>query len=379
MGAIEKGQRLISQPPNFDRKIHVLLGLPFDAVELADAVRLVQTSVSCRRSLFLSTPNLSFLIDCMHDESFRDSVIQSDMSVADGMPLIWIARLLHIPLPERVAGSSMFDSLRVDPTSKIKVYFFGGPPGIAEKACQQLNENYSDFKCVGYMSPGFGIIEEISSDPIIEHINSSEADFLVVALGAKKGNAWIQRNFFRLTVPVVSHLGAVVSFVAGSVSRSPLWMQRAGLEWLWRIKEEPQLWQRYFVHGVALILLLFFKVLPYAWYMYRHRELLVDSSTPHVSIEIQAGVAVINLQGVCVEHNLEPIRAALKRVVKYGVDIKLNVSEVNHVDNALIGLLMILFGHQQQLGKSLIIVGVTATLRKIFIWNCAQFLLQDEE
>jgi N-acetylglucosaminyldiphosphoundecaprenol N-acetyl-beta-D-mannosaminyltransferase len=315
----------------------------------------------------------------MKDESFRDSVIQSDMSVADGMPLIWLARLLEIPLPERVAGASMFDSLRVDPTSKIKVYFFGGPPGIAEKACQRLNENGGEFKCVGHMSPGFGTIEEMSSDSIIEHINSSEADFLVVALGAKKGNAWIQSNFFRLTVPVVSHLGAVINFIAGSVSRSPTWMQHVGLEWLWRIKEEPYLWRRYFSHGVALIPLLLFNVLPYAWYVYRHRELLGDVSNTHVSIEIHAGVAEIKLQGVCVENNLEPIRSALKCVVKYGLDIKLNMAEVRSVDNALIGLLMILFGHQQLLGKSLSVVGVTAIVRKIFIWNCAEFLLRDEE
>jgi len=87
---------------------------------------------------------------------------------------------------------------------------------------------------------------------VLQAINASQADFLVVALGAKKGQAWILHNLEHLQVPVVSHLGAVVNFVAGTVQRAPAAWQRAGLEWLWRIKEEPALFGRYWNDGLAL-------------------------------------------------------------------------------------------------------------------------------
>jgi len=365
--------------PNFDRNVHCLLGLPFDALDMEGAVQTVQSAASERQRCFFSTPNLNFLIACLHDASFRDSVIHSDMSVADGMPLIWLARLLRIPLPERVAGSSMFESLHADMDKRMKVYFFGGPPGVAEAACQRLNASQSGLQCVGFASPGFGSIEEMSSDETIQHINASGADFLVVALGAKKGNAWIEHNLARLAVPVVSHLGAVVNFVAGSVSRAPLWWQRIGLEWLWRIKEEPQLWRRYFYDGLAFIRLVISRVLPYAWYMSRHPPLPREIARASVTVDMQADIAVLKLQGAWTLNNLDPLRAAFKLAVVDAVDIKLDMADVSHVDSAFIGLLMSLFGHQQLVSKRLSLISTTTSVQRIFKWSCAEFLLGDSD
>ena len=93
-------------PSNFDRPVHCILGLPFDAVTEKEAVTMFEAAIhSCKRC-FLSTPNLNFLINSLDDQRFRDSVIHSDLSIADGMPLVWIARVLNIPVRERVAGSS---------------------------------------------------------------------------------------------------------------------------------------------------------------------------------------------------------------------------------------------------------------------------------
>jgi N-acetylglucosaminyldiphosphoundecaprenol N-acetyl-beta-D-mannosaminyltransferase len=370
---------LIAQQPNFDRRVHALLGLPFDAVDIAGAVQTVRLAASSSKRCFFSTPNLNFLIACLHDTPFRNSVIHSDLSVADGMPLIWIARWLHIPLPERVAGSSMFEILRSEVSNEIKVFFFGGTPGVAEAACREINVASRGVRCVGYESPGFGSIEQMSSDSIIAHINASQADFLVVALGAKKGNAWIEHNLSRLTVPVVSHLGAVVNFVAGAVSRAPGWMQQVGLEWLWRIKEEPQLWKRYFYDGMALIHLLSSRVLPYMWYLRQHRPLPDELDRATVLADMNAGVADLKLQGAWTSSNLEPLRSAFKQVVKEDVNISLDMTEVSYVDSAFIGLLMLLHGYQQQVDKSLNVESVSNAVRRIFKWSCAEFLLGDTD
>ena len=122
---------------DFGRKVHCLLGLPFDAIDTAGAVQRIRHSVRSRQPCFLSTPNLNFLVACRTDGAFRDSVINSDLSIADGMPLVWVARLLGIPIRERVAGSTVFEKLRTG--ERISVFFFGGLDGVAESACRKLS------------------------------------------------------------------------------------------------------------------------------------------------------------------------------------------------------------------------------------------------
>ncbi len=176
-----------------------------------------------------------------------------------------MARLLQIPLPERVAGSNLMEVLFAEKNgSPIRVYFFGGEPGTGERACQVINQANAGLRAVGHYCPGFGAIEAMSSDDIIDEINRHEIDFLIVALGARKGQAWIEKNRHRLKAPAISHLGAVVNFFAGTVKRAPVWMQRVGLEWLWRILEEPSLWKRYFFDGLRFAKLLLANVIPYA-------------------------------------------------------------------------------------------------------------------
>lgn len=237
-----------------------LAGLPFHPVTTAQAADLLCTAMHTRQRLFLSTPNLNFLVAAQTDAAFRESVLRSHLSVADGMPILWLARRQGTPLPERVAGSSLFDALRHGAGQHIlgrpiRVFFFGGPPGVAQKACDVLNEEHAQggpMQGVGALCPGFGTVQDMSAPEVLQAINASQADFLVVALGAKKGQAWILHNLGQLQVPVVSHLGAVVNFVAGTVQRAPAAWQRAGLEWLWRIKEEPALFGRYWNDGLAL-------------------------------------------------------------------------------------------------------------------------------
>lgn len=235
-----------------------LLGLPFDVLTLSQATALIRQAALKRQRCFFSTPNLNFLITAQTDAAFRQSVQSSDLSLADGMPIVWLSRWIGTPLPQRVAGSDIFAALRQPQPGQrpIKVYFFGGLPGVAERAAAQINREGGGMVCVGYASPGFCSVSELSTPQTLARINGSGADLLVVALGAVKGQAWIVQNLAALQVPVVSHLGAVLNFVAKTVRRAPVWMQKAGLEWLWRIGQEPVLWRRYWHDGVALLRLL---------------------------------------------------------------------------------------------------------------------------
>jgi N-acetylglucosaminyldiphosphoundecaprenol N-acetyl-beta-D-mannosaminyltransferase len=158
---------------DFQRDVWCLVGMPIDATRSAETLEhlwfsardpLNQQPLGC----FLSTPNLNFVIAALSDESFRDSVVSSDWVVADGMPLVWLAKKLGIPIKERVAGSSLVESLRLglkgkNDSSPLKVFFFGGPDGVAQQACEQLQSERSGLTGVGYHSPGFGTLESMSS------------------------------------------------------------------------------------------------------------------------------------------------------------------------------------------------------------------------
>lgn len=281
---------------NLQRDVIALLGLPIDVIDEAGAAARIEAAIRDRRKLFLTTPNLNFLIGCQRDPAFARSVLDSDLSLADGMPLLWLARLLGVPLPERVAGSSLFERLRQTPPGPdvipIRVYYFGGPPGAAEAAAQRTNADGGRMHCVGWASPGFEPVEQLSTPEWLDPINAAQPDFLVIALGAQKGQAWIQRNRAQLNVPVISHLGAVVNFAAGTVSRAPLWVQRFGLEWLWRIKEEPQLWRRYWNDGLGLLRVLRDQVGPEAWRLWRARRLSGLGSGSGSGLEADSGARV---------------------------------------------------------------------------------------
>ena len=135
----------------------------------------------------------------------------------------------------------------------------------------------------------------MSRDHIIDKVNASDADFLAVSLGAKKGQLWLHRNHKRLTIPVRAHLGAAINFQAGTVKRAPTWLRAWGLEWLWRIKEEPHLWRRYAHDGWVLLGLIFTRVLPLAvanrWSRFKSQrwpqDLSIRTAPNHDSVTIE--------------------------------------------------------------------------------------------
>jgi len=336
------GDRAVAAP-DFQRDVYCVLGLPFDAVTMTQTVARVRQAALMNKRCFISTPNLNFLIAARSDTAFRDSVLNSDLSLADGMPLIWMARLLGLPLPERVSGAGLFESLLAHAGPPVTVFFFGGPDGVAATACEKVNARAGGLRCVGFESPGFGSLESISDAERIARINASGAQFVIVALGAKKGQAWIERNAAALTAPVLCHLGAVVNFAAGVVQRAPRGVQAAGLEWAWRIKEEPALLRRYVDDGLHFLRLLFTRVLPDAVTgalrgagdAARDRPVLTTTSSPTTT--------TIALAGAWGRDALPPLRAALQTAMASGSAICVDVAKVTHADNALIALLLLAF------------------------------------
>jgi len=358
--------------PLKDRSVWCVLGLAFDVVSLDDATLATVQAVNEHRRCFLTTPNLNFVVQAQFDDAFFDSVINSDLVVADGMPIVWVARLLGIPITQRVAGSTLFDELskQQDRVDKIKVFFFGGQEGVAELAHQTLNETSQGMVSCGFLDPGFVSIDDMSSADIINKINAAEPDFLVVALGAKKGQAWIQKNRHQLNASVISHLGAVINFVAGSVERSPLVWQRLGLEWLWRIRQEPALWQRYFFDGLGFLRLLMLKVLPLALYDRWLKRSDAFKAELHISpAQAKNGQTTIRLSGSVHHAVMENVKRTLSEVVLSKSDVVIDCSELSYIDGAFIGTLLLFQRDLNNNGSQLILSAVSKRIYRILSLN----------
>lgn len=363
---------------DFDRDVYCLVGLPFDAVDLDKSICILSDAVKNRTRCFLSTPNLNFLIASRSDPEFYNSVVHSDLVVADGMPLVWIARLLHLPIRERVAGSSIFEALRaMDSPNPISVYFFGGPDGVAEMAAQKINQIKGGLDCVGYQSPGFASVAAMSHPSRIVQINASNADFLIVSLGAKKGQSWIVKNLPYIDTPVVSHLGAVVNFVANKLQRAPVWMQQTGLEWLWRIKEEPALIKRYMFDGMSLLSLLATNVIPYALWLAVNQRRLARSSR-NMSVDLDCGTSTCRLiiTGVVLDPISPEIRCVMRRASQRGLDIAVDLTDAAYLSPGFLGMLLMLKKSLDKHALKLSGIGAQPKMKQLMKWNGLDELLE---
>ena len=360
----------------FDRDVHCLVGLPVDAVSMEQAATLVNGYISGQKRCFLTTPNLNFLITSLKDEEFRQSVILSDLVIADGMPLVWLSRLLAIPICKRVAGSDLFEHLRDQPRQpKVSVYFFGGPDGAAQEAAQHLDKNSAGMRSVGYQSPGFLPVSDISSPNNIHHINEANPDFLLVALGASKGQQWIMRNAADLNARVISHLGAVINFEAGSVCRAPSWMQKTGLEWIWRIMQEPSLWRRYQHDAVGLFKLLLKHAIPLAIInsMQRRRR----TASAECPMRLVGNPTRLEIYRDISNPVPSRCRTILQEAARLDQDLTIDLNNCNFLDSGILGLLMILSARLNLNNHHLRLTGCSAKLRKVLRLNLVRFEIVD--
>ena len=356
--------------PNFQRNLHWILGIPFDAITLNDAVDVVRLSAANGTRLFISTPNLNFLVASQRDPAFASSVVHSDLSLPDGMPIVWLARLFGMPIKERVAGSSLFEALNSPSASDVqkplRVFFFGGPEGAGQAASDAMNRCVGGMRCVGFFSPGFGSVADMSTHAIINRINQSSADFLVVALGASKGQAWIEHNLPRLRPPVVSHLGAVINFAGGNIKRAPVWLQKLGLEWVWRVKEEPALWRRYWTDGLAFLKVISTQAIPLAFLLRRMKANGILEQPCQCSTEVHDSTLVVRWLGPLTHANAGPLYEHFTSALRQALQVELDLSKCTYVDTDVIPHIAALDMSQKLSLRRLYISSASPTVASIF-------------
>jgi N-acetylglucosaminyldiphosphoundecaprenol N-acetyl-beta-D-mannosaminyltransferase len=366
-------------PDDLSRNVYGLLGVPIDAVDMETALTRISAAAANTTPFLLSTPNLDFLTTSRFDGEFRESLLFSDLCPPDGMPIVWLSRLLGVPVRERTAGSDIFATFKSTRPSphKLSVFLFGGADGVVAKASQRINNAAGWATCVGWLNPGFGSVEDLSGPDVIDAINGSKADFLAVGLNAQKGQAWLLRNHHRLTVPVRMQLGAALNFEAGTIERAPAFLRARGLEWLWRIKEEPRLWSRYWRNLCVLLYLLPACVLPQAilllWNRWCRRDqgLLIRRHQEGKSI-------VLILSGAAISAHVGRITAWFSSALAAKQPITIDLAGVHTIDARFLGLLLMLRKLLTRKGLRLTLVRPTLGVRWLLRLNGFDFLLASQ-
>jgi N-acetylglucosaminyldiphosphoundecaprenol N-acetyl-beta-D-mannosaminyltransferase len=222
---------------------------------MAAAVDVCRVALERRQNLTIGVVNAAKLVKMRHDPLLRDSVLGADMVLADGMSVVWASRVLRRPLPERVAGIDLFTEL-LKQAERLggSVYFLGAKQDVLARMLEQIALKHPRLKLAGSRDGYFRPEEEPA---VAEAIRRSGADYLFVAMTSPMKEKFLARWGAKLDVRVCHGVGGSFDVLAGEVQRAPERWQRLGMEWLYRVVQEPRrLWRRYLVTNVMFLALL---------------------------------------------------------------------------------------------------------------------------
>ena len=256
------------QPP---RRI-ALFGLQFDAMTLASAVDAVVEAVMRRepgRQGLVITPNVDLLVTANRRAEVQEVFRSARFLFADGMPVVWISRLIPgKSLPARVSGPDLLTALCERAAADgLSVAFVGGMPGVAQKAGEAMRRRHPALQVVATHCPPFGFEkDERHTQDIIDLCRAQRPDILFLGVGSPKQELWSHTHLAHLDVGMVLCIGAALDFAAGTLKRAPRWMQRSGLEWFWRMTQDPKrLIRRYLLRDVAFLPIALREILSAPW------------------------------------------------------------------------------------------------------------------
>ncbi len=215
-----------------------VMDVPFDAVDRQMALGVVLSALKNDKQLLVVTPNPEMLLEARRNMVFKTVLQNAGLSIPDGAGIKYAASFQGTPLKERVTGTDLMQLICGKAPVNARVFLLGAIDGVAKKAADNLRLMNPGLQIVGVYS---GSPAEREQDKILELINKSGANILFVAFGAPNQELWLARNLkFLPTVKVAMGVGGAFDFIAGEKKRAPLWMQQAGLEWLYRLLKEPK-------------------------------------------------------------------------------------------------------------------------------------------
>ncbi len=218
-----------------------VLGVPFNNVTMEEAVTIIEQKIDEGGFHQVATANVDFLMHAIHDQELQDILCACSLVVPDGMPILWSARLMGSRLKERVCGIDLVPRLaELAARRGYRVYLLGASEKSSQRAAELLEERYPGLRIVGRYSPPVRPLEQMNHEEILRRIELARPDILLVAFGNPKQEKWLSMHRDRLKVPVSIGVGGSLDMIAGTMARAPRWMQKSGMEWLFRAMQEPR-------------------------------------------------------------------------------------------------------------------------------------------
>jgi N-acetylglucosaminyldiphosphoundecaprenol N-acetyl-beta-D-mannosaminyltransferase len=220
-----------------------------DVLRFEEALDAVEALVRKGQGGNVFTPNVDHVVMVESNEAFAQAYSRAALCLADGMPLVWGSRLLGLPLPERVAGSDLvLPLLERAAQRQWRVFFLGANEGVADKAAEVVRQRFGT-NVVGTDAPRITLGDTAQLDRIGAQLNAAQPHLVLMAFGAPKQEFLMDALADRVRPAVCLGIGASLDFIAGTVKRAPAFMRRSGLEWLYRLGQEPRrLWRRYLIN-----------------------------------------------------------------------------------------------------------------------------------
>lgn len=227
---------------------------------MEDAIREINYLIDRNQKSYVVAVNVDVIIKIESDPYLKEIADRADLVLVDGQPLIWISKINHKPIKEKISGSDLVPLLCKNAAELGRsIFIIGGKEGIAQKAKLRLEETYSDIKIVGTYAPPFGFEKnDVELVKINSMIKKACPDILIACFGCPKQEKWIYENYQEYNAKVSVCAGATVDFLAENIKRCPKWMSEYGLEWFYRFIQEPRrLFKRYFIEDLKILKLIF--------------------------------------------------------------------------------------------------------------------------
>ena len=229
-----------------------VLGTRVNAVQIPGVIAQMQGWIARRDACrYIAVTGMHGVTEAKHDPQLRAALASASLVVPDGMPLVWLGRKHGFALPRRVYGPElMLRFWQETRSARYRHFFYGGALGVADALAHKFARQFPDHQIAGTFSPPYRNLDSDEDQEICSVINNSKSDVVWVGLGTPKQERWMRDHQNRLTSPVLIGVGAAFDFHAGRVRNAPAWMGDHGLEWLFRLAQEPRrLWRRYLIRG----------------------------------------------------------------------------------------------------------------------------------
>src|SRR5918995_1651106 len=234
-----------------------ILGVKASAINMSQVLNIIDGWITHRQQRYVCVTGVHGVMESQRDRQLRQIHNDAGLVTPDGMPLVWLSHLHGHDLAERVYGPDLMLALCNQSLLKgYKHFFYGGGKGVHERLAKNLQQRFPGLGVVGGYSPPFRPLTVEEDEQIVQAINAADPDIVWIGLSTPKQERWMAEHLRRLTAPVLIGVGAAFDFHSGLKKQAPHWMQRSGLEWLFRLASEPRrLWRRYLVNNPVFMLL----------------------------------------------------------------------------------------------------------------------------